>query len=80
MFSLTLLFYVLMLMVVMKNDLIYTLVRNKAFINTTSLGTSDSLREAAQYTIDIIPGFAGSYPDFYLQVDYDDLNNFIKQI
>jgi hypothetical protein len=62
-----------------KNDLVYTIIRNKSYLNTTSLMVSKDSRIMDEDTIDIVPGFVGSYPDFFLQVDYDDMKSFVKQ-
>ncbi len=63
----------------LKNDLVYTIIRNKSYLNTTSLMVSEKSRMVDEDTIDIVPGFVGSYPDFFLQVDYGDMEHFVNQ-
>ncbi|MFV1982068.1 MAG: fatty acid cis/trans isomerase [Thiohalomonadales bacterium] len=62
-----------------KNDLVYTVVRNKSFLNTTSLGINKDKRVPEEDTIDIIPGFVGSYPNFFMVIEYSDINKFVEQ-
>ena len=40
---------------------------------------SEDSRIMDEDTIDIVPGFVGSYPDFFLQVDYNDMGHFVNQ-
>ncbi len=62
-----------------ENDLVYTVVRNKSFLNTTSLGQNKDKRVPEEDSIDIIPGFVGSYPNFFMQIDYNDIDKFVEQ-
>ncbi|MEJ2179787.1 MAG: fatty acid cis/trans isomerase [Gammaproteobacteria bacterium] len=55
----------------------YTIVRNKSYLNTTSLGLSEKNRVESEDTIDIAAGFVGAYPNFFFELKYEDLDNFI---
>ncbi|MFV1982067.1 MAG: fatty acid cis/trans isomerase [Thiohalomonadales bacterium] len=63
----------------LEKDLVYTILRNKSFLNTTSLDQNKNKRVPEEDTIDIIPGFVGSYPNFFMEIDYNDLDNFVEQ-
>jgi hypothetical protein len=60
-----------------ERDLVYTIVRNKSYLNTTSLGLSEKNRVESEDTIDIAAGFVGAYPNFFFELKYEDLDNFI---
>lgn len=62
-----------------EKDLVFTIVRNKSYLNVQSLAASESSRVKEEDTIDIIPGFVGAYPNLFLQVDYNDLKHFVEQ-
>ncbi|MGD8642148.1 MAG: fatty acid cis/trans isomerase [Gammaproteobacteria bacterium] len=61
-----------------ENDLVYTIVRNKAYLNTTSLTAGENTRIKSEDTIDIVKGFAGAYPNFFFEIKFDQLNRFIE--
>ncbi len=62
-----------------ENDLVYTIVRNNSYLNTTSLTAGKKTRVMPEDTIDIIPGFVGAYPDFFIEVGYKEIHAFVKQ-
>lgn len=61
-----------------ENDLVYTIVRNKSYLNTTSLTAGENTRVKSEDTIDIVKGFVGAYPGFYFEINYEDLDRFIE--
>jgi hypothetical protein len=61
-----------------ENDLVYTIVRNKSYLNTTSLTAGENTRIKSEDTIDIVKGFVGAYPNFFFQVKFEDLDKFIE--
>ena len=61
-----------------EKDVVYTIVRNKSYLNTTSLGLSEKTRIRSEDTIDIVVGFVGAYPNFFFELKYEDLDNFIN--
>jgi len=63
----------------LENDLVYTVVRNKSYLNTTSLMVSKKMRVMSEDTIDIIPGFVGAYPNFFMVVPIDKIDNFVTE-
>jgi len=54
-------------------------VRNKSYLNTTSLTAGKNTRVMDEDTIDIIPGFVGAYPNFFMQLDYQDIDRFVEE-
>jgi hypothetical protein len=63
----------------LENDLVYTIVRNKSYLNTASLTAGENTRIKSEDTIDIVKGFVGAYPNFFLEIDYTRLDDFISQ-
>ncbi len=63
----------------LKNDQVYTIVRNKSYLNVTSLMASENKRIKSEDTIDIVKGFVGSYPNFFLEINHSNLKYFTDQ-
>lgn len=63
-----------------QGDLVYTLLVNKAFSNISKLLFLDSSRLPENDTLTVVPGFVGSYPNFFFSVEKDQLGQFISQI
>jgi hypothetical protein len=61
-----------------ENDLVYTIVRNKSYLNTTSLTAGENTRIKSEDSIDIVKGFVGAYPNFYFEIKFEDLEKFIE--
>jgi hypothetical protein len=59
-----------------QDDLAYTLVLNKDYSNLTSMLESEDARNPDNDTLTVLPGFAASYPNFFLVVDAADINKF----
>ncbi len=62
-----------------KNDLVYTIIRNKFYLNNASLLSTDKLRVMDKDTLDIIPGFVGSYPNFFIEINFNDIEKFVAE-
>jgi hypothetical protein len=63
----------------LKNDRVYTLVRNKSYLNTTALVPTEKTRVRREDTIDVVPGFVGAYPNFFFELRLQDLPAFVDQ-
>ncbi|MBT5222827.1 MAG: isomerase [Gammaproteobacteria bacterium] len=63
-----------------KSELIYTLLLNKALENVAIM-TSEDLRSEPEFdTLTIVPGFLGSYPNYFFHVQEQLLPEFITGI
>jgi hypothetical protein len=51
-----------------QNDPVYTLVLNKSLKNVAFMTGEDLRREQELDTLTVIPGFLGSYPNFFFEV------------
>ena len=60
-----------------KNDLVYTILRNKSYVNVTSLTIKEKTRIKSEDTIDIVEGFIGVYPNLFLEIKYQELDRFV---
>ncbi|MFV2055206.1 MAG: fatty acid cis/trans isomerase [Thiohalomonadales bacterium] len=60
------------------NDQVYSIIRNKAYLNTSSLSVA-KVYVKKENTLDVVKGFAGAYPNFFLEVDYSELEDFVEQ-
>ena len=61
-------------------DLVYTLLIDKAYSNISKLMSLDSLRLPENDRITIVPGFVGSYPNFFFTAEKNQLGEFINMI
>jgi hypothetical protein len=61
------------------HDLVYTLVRNKSYRNTTALVPTERTRVKREDTIDVVNGFVGAYPNFFLELHLKDLQAFVDE-
>jgi len=62
-----------------KNDKVYTIVRNKSYLNVNSLMVSEDIRVPEEDTIDVISGFVGAYPNFFLQINMNQVSDFVDE-
>ncbi|RLA20182.1 MAG: isomerase [Gammaproteobacteria bacterium] len=62
------------------NDPVYTLILNKSLENVAFMTGEDLRRERRLDTLTVIPGFLGSYPNFFFEVDKTQLPEFIAAI
>ena len=63
-----------------EDDLVYTLLIDKAFSNVSTILWENSRREPQNDRITIYPGFIGSYPNFYFSVEKESLGEFVDMI
>ncbi|GKS59381.1 9-hexadecenoic acid cis-trans isomerase [Nitrospira sp.] len=63
----------------LEGDLVYSLVRNKAYLNTMSLVPSEGTRFRPEDSIDVLKGFVGAYPNFFLELRLEDLQVFVDE-
>ncbi len=63
-----------------EGDMVYTLAIDKAYSNISKLLSEDSNRLPDQDKITIVPGFIGSYPNFFFTVEKSHLIEFIDSI
>ena len=62
------------------NDLVYTLIRNKAHFNVAFMFFEQDRRDVKHDTLTLVPGFLGSYPNFFFDVKLADINAFVSQL
>lgn len=60
------------------DDLAYTLVRNKMLKNVSFLVAESLRRDEAEDLVTLVPGFLGSYPNFFFGVDEEELPHFVE--
>ncbi len=59
-----------------ENDLVYTLLHNKAFANVAFMIAENLRRKPKDDTLTIVPGFIGSYPNIFFTVSEEELGEF----
>ncbi|MCP4410109.1 MAG: fatty acid cis/trans isomerase [Gammaproteobacteria bacterium] len=65
-----------------ENDLAYTVIRNKAYKNVTSMFEDEEDSETRDYSKDsltVVDWLEGSYPNFFFTVDIDDVDLFAER-
>jgi len=65
-----------------ENDLAYTIIRNKAYKNVTSLFQDEEdtdLRDYENDTLTVVDWLEGSYPNFFFMIDIDEVEEFSKR-
>ncbi|WP_455222466.1 fatty acid cis/trans isomerase [Kaarinaea lacus] len=62
----------------LENDVVYTIVRNKSYLNNTFLMVNEKTRIKSEDTIDIVEGFVGAYPNFFFEIRFEELDKFIE--
>jgi len=65
-----------------ETDLVYSLMRNKSLKNVAFMVGEGllGLREKELDTLTVVPGFVGSYPNFFFTVKQTDLPSFIEAL
>ena len=63
-----------------QHDLLFSIVHNKAHTNVNLLFFEDLRRQPQFDTLDILPGLAADYPNYYFQVDEADIGTFVSEI
>ena len=64
-----------------EDDLSYTIIRNKAYKNVTSMFSDEKDSETRDYSNDsltVVDWLEGSYPNFFFQVDINDIEKFTE--
>ena len=62
------------------HDLVYTLIHNKAHFNVAFMFFEQDRRDMKHDTMTIVPGFLGSYPNFFFDVKLADIGAFVSQL
>ena len=63
----------------LENDRVYTFVHNRSYLNVTALVPKEKSRMKNEDSIDVLNGFVGAYPNFFLVVRLEDLKNFVNE-
>ncbi len=63
-----------------EEDLVYTLLVDRAYSNISKMLTLGSTRLPENDKLTIVPGFVGSYPNFFFSVDQSQLEQFIAAV
>ncbi|NOQ77514.1 MAG: isomerase, partial [Methylococcaceae bacterium] len=63
-----------------KDDSVFSLLLNKAYKNIAFMLAEDYRHEPENDTLTVVPGFIGSYPNFFFSVEQDELADFIEQL
>lgn len=64
-------------------DLAYTIIRNKAYFDVTSMFDNEKNRDSRDIehdTLTVVDGIEGSYPNFFFVVEADELQDFTSRI
>ena len=61
-----------------KKDLVYSVVTNRWHENVALLFDEESRLDSSKDTINFIRGFVGSYPNVFIEVEQEDLNDFFN--
>ena len=62
-----------------KKDLAYTLIRNKAYRNITSMLADVENRDRVNDTLTVVKGLEGSYPNFFFVLNRADIEDFVTR-
>ena len=65
-----------------ENDLAYTIIRNKAYNNVTSMFSDEKDSKSRDYSNDsltVVDWLEGSYPNFFFDVDFKDIEKFTER-
>ena len=63
-----------------EQDPVYTLVVNKALSNVSFMFVESLRRVPEKDTLTVIPGFLGSYPNFFFAMDKERLGDFVDAL
>lgn len=61
------------------DGLAYTIILNKGYSNITSMFESEDLRDMSQDTLTVVRGLVGSYPNFFFDVESQDIEAFVSR-
>jgi len=59
---------------------VYTMIHNKEYLNVSFIFLDELYREPEADDLHIIHGFQGSYPNFFFDVPYEKLDEFVSKI
>ncbi len=62
-----------------ERDLAYTVIRNKAYKNISSIFEDEDRRDRDNDTLTVVNWLEGSYPNFFFIVDIDDMQAFTER-
>jgi hypothetical protein len=63
-----------------QEDMVYTLLANRAYSNISNLLFNEDNRLFEKDTLTVVPGFVGSYPNFFFNVDEKQLGEFVQMV
>jgi hypothetical protein len=61
-----------------EKDLAYTVIRNKALSNNSFMFGEERRRLVADDTLTIVKGYVGSYPNSFVRVNLDEIEEFVE--
>lgn len=61
-------------------DQVYTIIRNKAHTNVAFIFGEEKRRRPEDDTLSIVPGFMGSYPNFFFSIDTGQQDEFVAAL
>lgn len=62
-----------------EDDLAYTLIRNKAYTNISSMLGNTEQRDRSNDTLTVLKGLEGSYPNFFFVVEREEIDAFVDR-
>ena len=62
-----------------ERDLAYTLIRNKAYKNLSSMFANEDNRNRENDTISVVKGLHGAYPNFFFDVELSQVDDFAER-
>lgn len=65
---------------IQKEDKVYSLLLNKAYKNIAFMTAENYRRNPANDTLTVVPGFIGSYPNFFFSVMETELAQFVEDL
>jgi hypothetical protein len=63
-----------------QEDMVYSLLANRAYSNISNLLFHEDNRLFEKDTLTVVPGFVGSYPNFFFNVDEKQLGEFVQMV
>ncbi len=63
-----------------EKDQVYTLIRNKRLSNVSFIFAEDFRRQPEKDTLTVLPGFIGSYPNVFFNVEVEEIEAFVSQL
>jgi len=63
-----------------EGDLVYTLLANRALENVAIIAAENIRRDPENDSVSVVPGFLGSYPNFFFVVAKEQLEEFVERL